>query len=182
MTGFWRLYWLVLVVTLAIYATMLVWSLPYLKDAAGGLMPFDVRPTGYSPHEARAFLSALFASGPEPRDFYLIVQHRLDLFFPALSGFLVAATLYIFTTSWPLIARWVLILLPIVGAAFDYGENAAVADMLRLLPELASDEAIQMASRMTVFKAALISTSLIIMLVLLGVAAAKRFGNRKTNT
>lgn len=182
MTGIWRLYWLVLVVTLAIYTTMLLWSLPYLKDAAGGLMPFDLRPTGYSPQAAHAFLSALFANGSEPRDFYLTVQHRLDLFFPALSGLLVAATLYILTKGWPTIVRCVLILLPIGGAAFDYGENAAVANMLRLLPELASDEAIRAASRMTVLKASLVSTSLVIMLVLLAVAAVKHFRNRKTNT
>lgn len=178
MGWFWRCYWLLLVITLAIYATMLFWSLPYLTDAAGGLLPFDVRPTGYSPEEARSFLSALFISGSDARDFYLGTQHWLDFFYPALSGILIAVTLFVFSNTWPKAWQIMLVQLPLIGAGFDYAENAAVAGMLRGLPELPSDEIVIAASQLTQAKSALVSISLTIMLILLAIAAFQRFKNK----
>ena len=84
----WRLgFWLLFAVTLAVYATMLVWTLPAITAAAGGLAPFDMRPSGYSFDEAKAFLTAL---SPDGKALYLDAQHKLDAAYPAL----LAATLF----------------------------------------------------------------------------------------
>ena len=90
-------FWALFAVTNIVYLVMVVWSLPKVSEAAGGLVPFDMRPTGYSFEEAKAFLAAL---GPEGTAFYLHVQQRLDLLYPAL----LAATLFFairaLTPSW----------------------------------------------------------------------------------
>ncbi|RMF41238.1 MAG: hypothetical protein D6754_01455, partial [Alphaproteobacteria bacterium] len=77
------LFWALVLATGAVYLAMVLWSLPRITEATGGLMPFDLRPTGYSLAEARAFLAAL---DPATTRFYLDVQHSLDLIFPALLG------------------------------------------------------------------------------------------------
>ena len=80
-------FWILLVVTLAVYVVMINWSLPLIAERADGLRPFDLRPIGYDFDEAKAFLAAL---KPEGAEFYLGVQHKLDSIYPAL----LAATLF----------------------------------------------------------------------------------------
>jgi hypothetical protein len=41
-----RLFWAVVVATLAVYAVMLGWSIPAISDAAGGRAVFDMLPAG----------------------------------------------------------------------------------------------------------------------------------------
>ena len=74
-------YLVLTVATLAVYFVMIVWSLPKIASAAGGAMPFDLRPWGYTPNEAEAFLVALSSEG---RAFYTDVQLRLDTLYPPL--------------------------------------------------------------------------------------------------
>ncbi len=175
MSGLWKLYWLVVVATLGVYTAMLVWSLPVLTTAAAGLLPFDVRPAGYTPDQGRDFLSALFADGPKARDFYVSVQHRLDLVFPALVGISLAVPLIHLSRGWPWILRWLLAMMPWLGAGFDYAENAMVGGMLRALPMLPSDKIVTAASQMTVMKSGLITASSLVLLALLALAAVKKF-------
>lgn len=80
-------FWALFAVTMGVYGTMLPWSLPAVSAAAGGLMPFDMRPGGYDAGEARAFLAVL---PPDGVVFYRDVQHRLDIAYSAL----LAATLF----------------------------------------------------------------------------------------
>src|SRR5438128_217060 len=75
------LFWSLFGITLGVYGVMLGWSLPTISNAAGGLAPFDMRPGGYSFAEAQTFLSALTTEGAE---FYVNVQQRLDVAYPAL--------------------------------------------------------------------------------------------------
>ncbi len=118
---------------------MIFWSLLKISEAAGGAMPFDMRPFGYGFDEAKAFLGAL---SPEGAAFYLNVQHRLDAAYPAL----LAATLFFAIRALAPGAGPVPTLLAVValpGAAFDYLENASVTAMLHagasgLTPELAA--------------------------------------------
>lgn len=50
------LFWTCFSAAMAIYITMIWWSLPLIAEAAGGLAPFDMRPLGYTLKDARAFL------------------------------------------------------------------------------------------------------------------------------
>ena len=77
------LYGLVFLAGAGVYAAMLLWTLPAITEAAGGLMPFDMRPFGYTHTEAVNFLAALT---PEGLSLYLGPQAWLDRAYPALLG------------------------------------------------------------------------------------------------
>ncbi len=120
-------FWTLAGATLAVYATMIFWSIPRLVEAAGGLPTFDMRPGGYDLEQARDFLAAL---GPEGRAFYEDVQLRLDTIYPAM----MAATLgiglfWLWRGLSPALGAG---LAAVAGAAAvcDYFENGAIRTML----------------------------------------------------
>src|SRR4051812_21399203 len=125
------MFWGLVGVTVAVYGTMLGWSLPTISAAASGLAPFDMRPGGYSFSEAQAFLRALTADGAS---FYRSVQQRLDIVYPAL----LAATLFfsILASAPRQLGRWryAAFILAVPIALFDYLENHAVAVMIAAGP------------------------------------------------
>lgn len=157
-------FWLLFAATLCVYAIMLAWTLPAISAAAGGLAPFDMRPSGYSFDTAKAFLAALSPAG---RNLYLNVQHRLDTAYPAL----LAATL--FFAIWALAPerwgplRWAIALVAIPGAAFDYLENAAVAVMLAAGADALTPDMVATASGWTVAKSTATSIAMTVLLALL---------------
>ena len=154
-------FWLLFGVTTAVYAVMVAWTLPRIAAAAGGATPFDLRPGGYSFEEASAFLAALTPAG---RSFYLDVQQSFDLVYPAL----LSATL--FFAIWLLVPprwgawRWILALIAVPPAVFDYLENLAVANLLKLTPGAVTPEIVGVASQWTVLKSQ--STTVVIIIVL----------------
>ncbi len=164
MTGRRAAYWALLAVTLAVYGGMLGWSLPAIMRDAGGLMPFDLRPGGYTEEEARAFLAAL---GAEGRGLYLGAQQWLDLAYPALlAAVLIGAAWMLIRPFW---LRLAVILLALGGMTADYLENARVAEMLRHDGSVPA-ELIAAASRATVAKSAL--TGLAMLAVCAGLVGA----------
>lgn len=141
----WRIpYILVSLATLALYLAMALWSLPEIRVEADGLMPFDLRPFGYSPGAAEAFLNALSDEG---RVFYAETQHAMDAVFPVLLLAWAGWTIWLLFHG-PLC--WGLIALALLGCVADYSENAAVA---RLLEGFDADLAVT-ASRWTMVKSA----------------------------
>lgn len=156
-------YWAVFAAALAVYAAMVGWTLPAISRDAGGLSPFDMRPTGYSVAEARAFLAAL---GDEGRALYLGPQHWLDLVYPALLAVvLIGAVKVLIAPRW---LQFGLCLLALGGMAADYLENARVAAMLGGGP--VPDALILAANRATQVKAA--ATSAVMLAVCAGLALA----------
>src|SRR5262245_17246821 len=138
-----------LIVSFALWGLMVFWTLAYLRRIAGGLAPFDLRPFGYTPEEARALLYALSDIG---RAYYADVQLQFDTVFPALyalsRGLLllwVTAPGRTATRPLPLVARLALLLLPLATAWFDYLENEGIAAMLAAGPQ-ASNELIERTS------------------------------------
>ena len=138
-----------LIVSFALWGVMMFWTLAYLRRTAGGLEPFDLRPFGYTPEEARALLYALSGVG---RTYYADVQLQLDTAFPALYA-LSRGLLLLWVTApgrtaarpLPLLARLALLILPLVTAWFDYFENEGIAAMLAVGPQ-AADELIERTS------------------------------------
>jgi hypothetical protein len=170
------LFWLLVAVTAAIYAVMAAWSLPYIAREAGGLLPFDLRPLGYDTDEAKAFLGALSAEG---RSFYLTVQRRLDLAFPAL----LAATLgwmafRIRPPGWRTV-RWAVAAFAIAGMVADYAENASVAAMLALPAGKVPDASIASASCWTLAKSLGATVALSLGIVLLIRALVSRMHSKQ---
>lgn len=119
------LFWFLLALSGAIYLAMNVWTFPPLIEAAGGLMPFDLRPFGYSAEEARAYLAAIPDEGIA---IYLGPQHMLDLFFPAvLAGMFAVGEMILFRRAIVIL----LVTVAILGAVLDYAENRLVTEMLK---------------------------------------------------
>jgi hypothetical protein len=168
------LFWTVILATGSIYLAMLLWSLPELARMAGGLRPFDMRPTGYSTAEARAFLAALDEEG---RTFYRQVQHGLDFAFP---GLFALSLILGFQRLASRPVAMVLSAIAIASAGFDWAENAAVAGLLAT-PD-PTDAAIAMASRMTVMKSALVTLAMTAMLILLVRAGWRRWTKPRSET
>ncbi len=143
---------------------MVLWSLPIIAAAAGGLVPFDMRPSGYGFAEAKAFLAAL---SPDGVAFYRDVQHWLDTLYPALLGatlfFAIAALAPARIGRW----RWVLAILAVPGTVFDWLENAAVSAMLAAGPDAVTPGMVAAASRWTVLKSGFTTFAMALVVVLL---------------
>lgn len=157
-------YSLLVLVTIGIYLTMVMWVLPKISAAANGLIPFDMRPTGYTHEEAINFLQALSVEG---RDLYLGLQHTLDTLYPGLLAIvLVIAFAKLATPLWAAIFG----LFAIAGNACDYLENIGVKNMLAAFDsssEMVTLEMVATVSDWTVFKSAATSIAYIALLVLL---------------
>jgi hypothetical protein len=132
-----------LIVSFALWGVMVFWTLAYLRRTAGGLEPFDLRPFGYSPEEARALLFALSSIG---RNYYADVQLQLDTAYPAVYAFSRGLLLLWLTAPGrtaarplPLPARLALLILPLATAWFDYFENDGIAGMLAAGPQAGDD-------------------------------------------
>lgn len=145
-----KLYWVLFAATMILYGTMLFWSLPYISAQAAGLIPFDLRPGGYSFQEAQEFVSVLT---PEGQAFYLGTQHMLDLFYPAMIALVVLFALWHLSSSWLTWLRLVLAAVPVLSAAFDYLENNAVAKMLEVGPDGLSPDLVATANQWSQLKA-----------------------------
>jgi hypothetical protein len=144
-----RLGWFVVALTVAVYLLMVFWSLPFIAGQAGGQVPFDLRPGGYSGDEARAFLTALSAEG---RAFYQGTQHWLDLVYPPLMAVSLGwAALSLMRRRWAIVVT----LMAAGAAVSDWAENAAVAVLLRADPASVGDDAVARAAGWGMAKAGL---------------------------
>jgi hypothetical protein len=170
-----------LIVSFALWGVMVFWTLAYLRRTAGGLEPFDLRPFGYTPEEARKLLYALSSIG---RKYYADVQLQLDTAFPAVYA-LSRGLLLLWVTApgrtaarpLPLPARLVLLILPIATAWFDYFENEGIAAMLAA-DQQASDDLIERTSFWTRAKSlAALATELVC--VMLAAIAFVRWRHRR---
>ncbi len=157
------LFWFCCAAAVAVYAVMVLWSLPLISAEAGGLMPFDMRPMGYDLGEARAFLDALSPAG---RDFYLQTQHRLDTVYPPLLALTLGLGLWIMS-PWP--SAWVKLLLAFLavpGMVFDLAENRFVADLLQMPAAAVDSEPVMMASAATALKSVFTTIAMSVLLIL----------------
>src|SRR5215467_4237769 len=119
-----------LIVSFALWGVMVFGTLAYLRRTAGGLEPFDLRPFGYTPEEARALLYALSDIG---RAYYADVQLQLDTAFPALYAISRGLLLLWVTAPGRTAER------PLATAWFDYFENEGIAAMLAAGPQAGDD-------------------------------------------
>ncbi len=169
-------FWLAFAATLTVYLIMVSWSLPRISDAAGGLPPFDLRPTGYSYQEAQNFLAAI---SPQGNAFYRNIQHRLDLVYPALLATALFLAILLLAPARPSWLGWLLALTAVPGAIFDWLENAAVTRMLLAGPDRLTPQLADQASRWTLLKSAFSTLAMTILLVLLIVWVFRRIAARQ---
>lgn len=174
MTHYWKLYWLIVAATITNYLVMIAWSLPNISMSAGGLVPFDMRPSGYSFEEAVTFLSAISDSG---REFYLNTQHLLDSSYPALLAITLSVGLIkLLPRYW----GWCLAAIAILAGCFDYLENAVVAEMLSISLERLTPELVTSGSNWTVAKSISTSVASLVLLIFLVMRSVVWMKNRKS--
>lgn len=168
----WKIYWLIVAATVTNYLIMILWSLPQISEMAGGSVPFDMRPGGYSFDEALIFLESISDSG---RNFYLNTQHVLDFIYPCLLAVSLAIPLIHLT---PRYLGWPLAAVAIVAAAADYIENISVAAMLKLEPAVVTESMVSVASNWTLAKSVSTSVASVALLIALGFNGVKWFKAR----
>ena len=134
--------WGLPVLTAAVYGWLAVWLGGQLAAQSGGLMPFDLRLTGYDLGEARAYLRAL---SPEGFALYQGPVARADTLFPALMGLCFAWWMRPFAGVFGMVC--VLAAMAYVG--LDWGENRAVGMMLEAGPDWVQPVDVLRASAMT---------------------------------
>jgi hypothetical protein len=126
---------LFLVPACVVYFTMLLFTIPEVRQYTSGTEIFDLSPAGYSYEYAMRLLDAL---GVEGREAYLYRQLPLDFIYPAL--FAVSSCLLLIwvlskgRTVSP--AMYYLSLVPIVAALLDYLENIQIMLMILNYPEV----------------------------------------------
>lgn len=161
-----RLFWISFLLAGALYATMGLWSGPYLLEEADGLPMFDLRPLGYTYDEARAYLDALSDEG---RVFYLTVQQRLDMAFPGLLALsFVAAFQWLLRGS----MRWGLSAVAVLSAGADYLENMRVHGLL--IADTVTEQMVADASLATLIKSVSVTVCFTALLVLFARAVWNR--------
>ncbi|MDR9483847.1 MAG: hypothetical protein RI566_01620 [Sediminimonas sp.] len=146
-----RVFVATLALTLINYLAMLLWTLPALIEAAGGLRPFDLRPLGYDLSQTRGYLGALPG---QARDLYLTAQHWLDTTYPALLALSLILALHLLLGARGVWLARAGSVVAVLGAVADYVENAAVAALLRAGAEGVTQGMVAWASAWTVAKSA----------------------------
>lgn len=157
-------YWGLVAVTLGFYLAILTWSLPFIRQEAGGLSPFDISPAGYSYEQARAFLSAL---SPEGLARYRGAQSHLDAIYPALLFAVFAIGMWHLSEGLWKIVPIALIAVAVIGMFADTMENSAVRALLDAGPEAITPEMVAQASFLTVLKSASNTICYLAMFILL---------------
>ncbi len=110
-----------------VYLLMVLGTLKHLSDLAM-VLPFDLRPTGYSQADAAGLLEALGEAG---RQYYLMRQIPLDTLYPALLALTLISTLrWRAARSGPTVMTRIGGPLAVMAAAFDYLENLGIVFML----------------------------------------------------
>jgi hypothetical protein len=172
----WNWYWILVAATLILYLVLVLWSLPIISAAAGGLVPFDLRPMGYSFENAKEFIDALSSDGMA---FYLGTQHTLDLFYPAMMAAVLVIALWRLSRNWHRTVRFVLVVFPIMGMLADYLENSAVTRMLHAGVETITPEMVEISSRWTILKSGATAVAMVFVLGFLLVALGRKLTGRK---
>ncbi len=165
---------LLFIVTMAVYALMLLVTIPKVESYAPNTALFDLSPSGYTYQHATTLLENL---GDEGRQFYLTRQLPLDFIYPGLFAIAYSLLLvWLFAKSFQPEAKiFYLALIPALGGLFDYLENMGIILMLNTFPEL-SPELVSLSSTFTLLKS--IFTSLFFILLFVGFIALG-FSKRK---
>jgi hypothetical protein len=153
----------------SIYLLMVNITLAHI-EAVSGLIPFDMRPLGYSHADALTLLGALGADG---RAYYLSHQIPLDTVYPALLALTLMGAICWIGQRLP--SRTLVragVALSLGAAAFDYAENLAICAMIWNGPT-PSVPLVFAASAATIAKSVLTSLAVSLTL-LLGVMWARR--------
>jgi hypothetical protein len=156
-----------------IYLVMVLGTLRYLTDLAV-VLPFDLRPTGYSQVDAAVLLEALGEAG---RHYYLMRQLPLDTLYPALLALTLISTLRWRAAKFgPTLMTRIGVPLAILAATFDYLENLGIGLMLH---GGADPMLVQAASTATMVKSALTSAAILAVVAAVASVLLRRMSRQR---
>ncbi len=151
------------VLTMAVYLTMLSYSIPAVTAFAPQLPIFDLSPFGYSFDYASELLDTL---GVEGRNLYLSTQLPLDFIYPGL-----------FSITYSLLLVWLfgktfnenskiyyLAFVPVLAGIFDYVENVFIIKMINSFPDL-QITTVKVASLFTILKSSFTMIFFVLLIV-----------------
>ncbi len=154
-----------LIPAMAVYAIMLLYSIPQVGHYAPKMKWFDLSPTGYSVEYANELLHVLGVKG---RDLYLYLQLPMDFIYPGL--FTVSCCLllsWLFAKSYNSGSKMFYVsFVPVAAGLFDYLENIGIVGMLMSYPDVPKS-LITITSFLTILKSA--CTTVFFVLLLLAV-------------
>jgi len=151
------------VLTMAVYLTMLSYSIPAVTAFAPELPIFDLSPTGYSFAYASELLNAL---GAEGRDIYLSTQLPIDFIYPGLFSITYSLLLvWLFGKTFSSNSKiYYFALVPFLAGMFDYVENVFIIKMINSFPEL-QVTTVKTASTLTILKSSFTMLFFILLIV-----------------
>ena len=165
------------VLTMIVYSSMLLFSIPAVSMFAPEMPIFDLSPAGYSFDYANALLSKL---GAEGRDVYLYTQLPLDFIYPGL-----------FSITYSLLLVWLLAKLfidnskvyyvafvPFMAGVFDYIENVYIISMINSFPDLQA-ATVNVSSFFTVLKSGFTMLFFVLLMIAFMLLLKKRLLNTK---
>lgn len=164
--------------TMAVYLTILFYSIPAVSAFAPELPIFDLSPLGYSFTYANDLLDTL---GSEGRNLYLSIQLPLDFIYPGL-----------FSITYSLLLVWLFgktfnedskifyfALAPFLAGVFDYAENIFIIKMVNSFPNLQVNT-VKIASTCSIIKSGFTMFFFILLIVGFGLLfKQKRSNSRK---
>ena len=136
--------------TMVVYLTMLLYTIPAVTAFAPELPIFDLSPTGYSLNYANELLDAL---GNEGRDLYLHNQLPLDFVYPGLFAVTYSLLLvWLFRKYFNINSKvYYLGFVPFLAGFFDYCENIFIIKMIKSFPDLQMST-VNIASTLSILK------------------------------
>lgn len=156
-----------------IYLVMVLGTLKHLTDLAV-VLPFDLRPTGYSQVDAAMLLEALGEAG---RQYYLTRQIPLDTLYPALLALTLISTLRWRSVRFgPSLMTRIGVQSAILAATFDYLENLGIGLMLLVG---ADPTLVQAASTATMLKSALTTAAMLAVVATLASVLLRRMSRQR---
>lgn len=167
------------ILTNAVYAFMLMVTIPKTMGFSNGMKLLDMLPTGYN----QDYINELFATlGENGREIYLTNQIPVDMVYPLLFGLTYSLLLAYFLKKINKLKSpfTYLCLLPIIAAIADYLENIGIITMLNNYPDL-SQTSMNATNYFSIVKSMTTTAffvSLIITLLILGIKTIKE---RKTS-
>ena len=154
------------VLTMAVYLTMLLYSIPAVTAFAPQLPIFDLSPFGYSFNYATELLDTL---GAEGRNLYLYTQLPLDFIYPGLFSITYSLLLvWLFGKTYDENSKiFYLAFVPFLAGIFDYFENIFIIKMITSFPDI-QIATVNVASLFTLLKSSF--TMLFFVLLIVGFA------------
>ena len=155
--------------TAVIGAIMNIILIPQIEANTGGIRCFDMNP-GYNYEQASEFLRLI---GDEGRHIYLGYQLPMDFIYPVFYTLLFVSLIVLLTKK-----KSPLLVLPLLLAVSDYGENILSEIMLRA--DSLSRPLVTAASALTLIKTLLMYVTILAVVILIVIAAVKKAKNGKT--